>query len=107
MGLSGYNIDFKVLNSKDFGVLQSRKRVIIIGWKKELDFKYPSFDFEEFQSTIRDLFYDLHKISAGEMKTPGNTNKTIRCKWRNTTLGLGYTITASSPSSKRFGFTNL
>jgi DNA (cytosine-5)-methyltransferase 1 len=27
------------LNAKDFGVLQDRKRVIIIGWKKEINLK--------------------------------------------------------------------
>jgi DNA (cytosine-5)-methyltransferase 1 len=35
------------LNAKDFGVLQDRKRVIIIGWKKELNLKYPAFETTE------------------------------------------------------------
>jgi DNA (cytosine-5)-methyltransferase 1 len=35
---AGYELDKKVLNAKHFGVLQDRKRVIIIGWKKSLKF---------------------------------------------------------------------
>ncbi|RJS58140.1 DNA (cytosine-5-)-methyltransferase [Bacillus subtilis] len=75
MNRAGYNIDYKVLNSKDFGVLQSRRRIILIGWKKNLNFNFPSFEVEESGSTIRDLFYDLPEIQAGEIKKPGNTYK--------------------------------
>lgn len=55
------------LNSKNFGVLQDRKRVIIIGWKKELELKYP--DFEEIKSEykiLEDLFSDLKTLRNGE-----------------------------------------
>jgi len=55
------------LNSKNFGVLQDRKRVIIIGWKKELELKYP--DFEEIKSEykiLEDLFSDLKALKNGE-----------------------------------------
>lgn len=34
----GYDLDYRVLNASEFGVLQDRKRVIIIGWRKDLDF---------------------------------------------------------------------
>jgi len=57
----------KVLNAKDFGVLQDRKRVIIIGWKKELGLSYPDFNVEEnnFQ-ILKDLFSDLKPLRNGE-----------------------------------------
>lgn len=55
------------LNAKDFGVLQDRKRVIIIGWKKELNLKYPEFDEKEPQYKIlKDLFSDLKPLKNGE-----------------------------------------
>lgn len=55
------------LNAKDFGVLQDRKRVIIIGWKKELNLKYPVFDTTEnnFQ-VLKDLFSDLKPLKNGQ-----------------------------------------
>lgn len=57
----------KILNAKDFGVLQDRKRVIIIGWKKELGLSYPKFDIKEnnFQ-ILKDLFSDLKPLKNGE-----------------------------------------
>lgn len=64
---AGYELDKKVLNAKHFGVLQDRKRVIIIGWKKNLKFKYPIFEEKEPQyEVLKDLFSDLPKIKSGE-----------------------------------------
>jgi DNA (cytosine-5)-methyltransferase 1 len=55
------------LNAKDFGVLQDRKRVIIIGWKKELNLKYPEFETAEYSFQIlKDLFSDLKPLKNGE-----------------------------------------
>jgi len=55
------------LNAKSFGVLQDRKRVIIIGWKQELNLKYPNFEEteNEFQ-VLKDLFSDLKPLKSGE-----------------------------------------
>ncbi len=61
----GYKVEDKVLDASDFGVLQRRKRIIVIGWKKELDFSYPTFDKVESGWKIEDLFFDLPFISAG------------------------------------------
>ena len=64
---AGYELDKKVLNAKHFGVLQDRKRVIIIGWKKNLKFKYPHFEEKEPKYEIlKDLFSDLPKIQNGQ-----------------------------------------
>jgi DNA (cytosine-5)-methyltransferase 1 len=55
------------LNAKDFGVLQDRKRVIIIGWKKELNLKYPAFETTEHSFQIlKDLFSDLKPLKNGQ-----------------------------------------
>ncbi|MEN2434930.1 DNA cytosine methyltransferase [Weeksellaceae bacterium A-14] len=55
------------LNARDFGVLQDRKRVIIIGWRNELGLSYPEFETEEnnFQ-ILQDLFSDLKPLKSGE-----------------------------------------
>jgi len=67
---AGYEVAIppkKHLNAKDFGVLQDRKRVIIIGWKKELNLKYPEFETSEnnFQ-ILKDLFSDLKFLKNGQ-----------------------------------------
>lgn len=55
------------LNAKNFGVLQDRKRVIIIGWKKELNLKYPEFKTTEYNFQIlKDLFSDLKPLKNGQ-----------------------------------------
>ena len=57
----------RFLNAKDFGVLQDRKRVIIIGWKKELDLSYPEFKVEKNNcQVLKDLFADLKPLKNGE-----------------------------------------
>jgi len=66
MKKAGYNLDFKILNAADFGVLQNRKRVILIGWREDIDFSYPVFEEESTNWTINDLFFDLPKIQSGE-----------------------------------------
>lgn len=65
----GYNLQSFTLNSKDFGVPQSRKRVILIGFRKDLLF--PDFEFPdtEYQYTINDLFKDLPTLQAGDKFT--------------------------------------
>ena len=38
----GYQVYYQVLNSKDYGIPQSRERIYCIGFKKPVDFKYPA-----------------------------------------------------------------
>lgn len=64
---AGYELDKKVLNSQDFGVLQDRKRVIIIGWKNNLEIEYPKFyKVEQRFEVAKHLFSDLPKIKSGQ-----------------------------------------
>lgn len=63
----GYTAEFNVLNAADFGVLQKRERVIIIGKKGERKFPYPEFESQvNGWKTKKDLFSDLPVIRAGE-----------------------------------------
>ena len=65
---SGYTVEYKLLNAADFGVLQNRKRVIIIGWLKGLDFKYPAFKKAKHKFVVNDLLKDLPALKPGQVK---------------------------------------
>lgn len=65
---AGYIVDYKILNSADFGVLQNRRRVIIIGWRREYSFEYPLFDDcnLNIEATVNDILQDLSPLQRGE-----------------------------------------
>lgn len=63
---AGYEINYRMLNAKNFGVLQSRLRVILIGWKKGLGKSYPEFPKKNFTYTVSDILSDLPSLQAGE-----------------------------------------
>lgn len=50
---AGYNVTYRVLNSKDFGVPQDRKRIYIVGSLKS---SVSLFDFQHSHSTLSDIF---------------------------------------------------
>lgn len=62
----GYEIDYHELNAHDFGVLQSRKRVIIVGWLKGTGYEYPSFETIHSEAEVWDLLKDLPALTPGE-----------------------------------------
>lgn len=62
----GYEIDYHELNAHDFGVLQSRKRVIIVGWLKGTGYEYPSFETIHSDAEVWDLLKDLPALIPGE-----------------------------------------
>lgn len=63
----GYSTDFQILNAEEYGVLQRRRRVIIIGHRGKNKFQFPKLDTVENNWQIkRDLFFDLPKLKPGE-----------------------------------------
>ena len=38
----GYDIKYKVLNAKDYGIPQDRKRLFVVGFKNKTDFSFPN-----------------------------------------------------------------
>lgn len=64
----GYTIDHRVLDASNFGVLQSRKRVIIVGWKtqKGVNYEFPMPDSFITKLTVNELFRDLPSLKPGE-----------------------------------------
>ena len=72
---AGYEMELKVQVASDYGVLQKRHRIIIVGWKKfdedgnPTSYKYPELKKEKNRYEIlNDLFADLPKRKAGEGK---------------------------------------
>lgn len=61
----GYEIDYHELNAKDFGVLQSRKRVIIVGWLKGTGYEYPTFEIIQSNAKVWNLLEDLAPLTPG------------------------------------------
>lgn len=62
----GYNVVKKVLCAKDYGVPQSRERVILIGIRKDLDV-IPSFPkSKSMEVTVDMAISDLPQINSGE-----------------------------------------
>lgn len=73
----GYEVKAKLLNAYNYGVVQHRERVIIIGWQKKLNFSYPEISPSEKKYSRDDLFYDLPVIRPGENKRIHNYTDTI------------------------------
>jgi DNA (cytosine-5)-methyltransferase 1 len=63
----GYEVKDFLFNASDFGVLQNRKRIILIGYKKGSDLKIPDIkpDINK-HFKIQSIFSDLPKLKAGE-----------------------------------------
>ena len=68
----GYELESRVLNTSDYGVLQNRKRVIIIGWKKGSNFSYPELVAEPNPYTVADILEDLAYLEPGDQKNITN-----------------------------------
>lgn len=68
MSDAGYNIEAKILDSSKFGVLQRRRRVILIGWDKSTNFQYPVFEDIDHNFVVSDLLNDLPTLEPGETK---------------------------------------
>ena len=65
----GYVLDEKLHNASDYGVLQNRKRLILIGWKKGLNYKYPALEKINNYFTVNNILNDLPELQQGEGKS--------------------------------------
>jgi len=83
---AGYHIELDELIASDYGVLQNRKRIIIIGWRKDKRLKiyeYPQFEKIENKYLVKDVLDDLPKtkpnsIIEGKGKYRTKTNEYLK-----------------------------
>ncbi len=66
-GKYGYNVQFKMINTAEYGIPQDRKRVFFVGYRKDLKkvFKFEKLDKYRDSVTLKDAIYDL-KTSVGD-----------------------------------------
>lgn len=64
----GYDVKLYTLEAVNFGVLQNRKRIIILGWQKNKKIDLPDLEGIKMNKNflVQELLQDLPKIKAGE-----------------------------------------
>lgn len=74
----GYLMKLYTLTAGNFGVLQNRKRIIILGWQKEINLNLPDLENinAETDFTVSSIFNDLPEICAGQGYVKGIEYKT-------------------------------
>lgn len=69
---AGYEVSLTLVNSKNYGVAQERKRVFYIGFREDLnvDFEFPkgSTENEEDQLTLSDIIWDLQDTAIPSLE---------------------------------------
>lgn len=69
---SGYDVTLTLVNAKNYGVAEERKRVFYIGFRKDLgiDFRFPKGSTEEDEKkiTLRDIIWDLQETAVPSLE---------------------------------------
>lgn len=76
---AGYDVSLTLVNAKDYGVAQERKRVFYIGFRKDINIKFVfpegSTKDDDKKITLRDIIWDLQETAVpSEEKNCHNIN---------------------------------
>lgn len=78
---SGYDVTLTMVNAKDYGVAEERKRVFYIGFRKDLgiDFVFPkgSTEDDEKKMTLRDIIWDLKDTAVPAIEKNKHNSEAI------------------------------
>ena len=91
----GYDVFYKLVNAKDFGVPQDRERVIICGFRKDLnvsDFELEVPDVE--QMTLKQALKDLPKVKMDEVCNAPYSSRYMSRNRKRDWNQVSYTIPA-------------
>jgi DNA (cytosine-5)-methyltransferase 1 len=81
---NGYETEFDILSAEEYGVLQSRKRVILVGKRGKHTGFYPVPDKWNPKVNVQEIFCDLPALKAGEgFSVPFQVNP-YKGKWQLT-----------------------
>ncbi len=78
----GYETEFKMLSAKDYGVLQNRTRIILVGRRGKTDGFYPDPDKWIPGVNVGEIFNDLPAIDAGGGRPGPCRVKPYSGKWQ-------------------------
>jgi DNA (cytosine-5)-methyltransferase 1 len=78
----GYETEYMTLSAEDYGVLQSRKRIILVGRRGKATGFYPEPDKWNPGVRVREVFHDLPAIGAGEGVSGPCRVEAYRGKWQ-------------------------
>ena len=74
----GYDVSLTLVNAKDYGVAQERKRVFYIGFRKDLNIKFDfpkgSTEDDNNKITLRDIIWDLQDSAVPAQHNPNAIN---------------------------------
>ena len=76
----GYNVSYGLLNANNFGVPQDRERVIIVGFRVELNTFFAPPEADRYRPTLDDAIGDIAKSAVPAVE--GNRSN-VNCKFLN------------------------
>ena len=84
---AGYELSFCLINANNYNVPQDRKRVLFVGYRRDLNmtFKFPNA--EKYKPVLKDAIWDLRNSAIPAQK--GNYTNGVTCKIPNHEYMIG------------------
>ena len=77
-GELGYHFDFKILDARNFGIPQGRRRLFVVGFKNKKDFEKFEFPIEQPLTYKMQDFLEDEEVDGGLLSVNGVLEKTIK-----------------------------